>query len=103
MHELYVNVGDTASGGVLFIEDFALNAVPKPDSSNELWQLILTVYFKPVFSASRIILKTASSVVLNDKQPFARLVRWRTVAKVLSIGLTVRAVWGSWNFEVYTG
>ena len=40
--ELYVNVGDAASGGVLFVEDIALNTVPKFDTSNELWQLILT-------------------------------------------------------------
>jgi hypothetical protein len=32
-------------------------------------------------------LKTIASAVLLDRQPFDRIVRWRTVAKVLSMGL----------------
>jgi len=35
-------------------------------------------------------LKTIASAVLLDRQPFDRIVRWRTVAKVLSMGLVVR-------------
>jgi hypothetical protein len=35
-------------------------------------------------------LKTIASAVLFDRQPFDRIVRWRTVAKVLSMGLVVR-------------
>jgi len=42
-----------------------------------------------VFSASLITLKTINSMVFMDKQPFDRLVRWRTVAKVLSMGFVV--------------
>ena len=43
-----------------------------------------------MFSASRIILKNISSVVLNVKQRFARLVRWRIVAKgVRPVDLTL--------------
>jgi len=35
-------------------------------------------------------LKTMASAVLFDRQPFDRMVRCRTVAKVLSMGFVVR-------------
>jgi hypothetical protein len=35
-------------------------------------------------------LKTIARANLLDRQPFDRIVRWRTVAKVLSIGSVVR-------------
>jgi hypothetical protein len=34
-------------------------------------------------------MKTMASAVLFDSQPFERMVRWRTVANVLSIGFIV--------------
>jgi hypothetical protein len=35
-------------------------------------------------------LKTKASAVLLERQPFVRIVLWRTVAKVLSMGFVVR-------------
>lgn len=35
-------------------------------------------------------LKTISLAVFDDREPFVRTVRWRTVAKALSIGFDVR-------------
>jgi hypothetical protein len=43
-----------------------------------------------LFCAPSTSLKTIASAVLLDRQPFDRIVRWRTVAKMLSIGLVVR-------------
>ena len=42
------------------------------------------------FCAPSTSLKTMASAVLFDRQPFDRMVRCRTVAKVLSMGLVVR-------------
>src|SRR5437660_12571313 len=45
---------------------------------------------RQLFCAASSSLKTIASAVLLDRQPFDRIVRWRTVAKVLSMGLVVR-------------
>src|SRR3954470_20520292 len=45
---------------------------------------------RQLFSAAWASLKIMASAVLFDRQPFARTVRWRIVAEVLSIGFVVR-------------
>src|ERR1700730_15639746 len=45
---------------------------------------------RQLFCAPSTSLKTIASAVPFDRQPFDRMVRWRTVAKVLSMGLVVR-------------
>jgi hypothetical protein len=45
---------------------------------------------RQLFRAASSNLKTIARANLLDRQPFDRIVRWRTVAKVLSIGLVVR-------------
>ena len=45
---------------------------------------------RQLFCAASSSLKTIASAVLLDGHPFDRMVRWRTVAKVLSMGLVVR-------------
>jgi hypothetical protein len=40
-------------------------------------------------------LAVGPSAILFDKQPFERVVRWRTVANALSIGFVVRVQRGS--------
>jgi hypothetical protein len=41
---------------------------------------------RQLFCAPSSSLKTMASAVLLDRHPFDRIVRWRTVAKVLSMG-----------------
>lgn len=45
---------------------------------------------RQVFEAAMTSLKTMRRAVFWDRAPFVRTVRWRTVAKTLSIGLAVR-------------
>src|SRR5205085_1576015 len=45
---------------------------------------------RQLFWAPSTSLKTMASAVLFDRQPFDRIVRCRTVAKVLSMGFVVR-------------
>src|SRR5215475_2853893 len=45
---------------------------------------------RQVFCAASTSLKTMASAVRFDRQPFDRIVRWRTVANVLSRGFVVR-------------
>src|SRR6266699_2079184 len=45
---------------------------------------------RQVFCAASTSLKTMASAVRFDRQPFDRIVRWRTVANVLSMGFVVR-------------
>ena len=58
---------------------------------NELGQLVVAIEPAPAF-LRRIAtsLNTMASAVLFERQPFERIVRCRTVAKVLSIGFEVR-------------
>src|SRR5258708_34165790 len=44
---------------------------------------------RQVFCAASTSLKTMASAVRFDRQPFDRIVRWRTVANVLSMGVGV--------------
>src|SRR5271167_866836 len=53
---------------------------------NWLWPSSL----RQLFCAASTSLNTMASAVLFEKQPFERIVRCRTVAKVLSIGFEVR-------------
>src|SRR5882757_6365099 len=53
-------------------------------------QILVTARRRQLFCAASSSLKTIASAVLLDRQPFDRIVRWRTVAKVLSMGLVVR-------------
>src|SRR5437879_13800555 len=45
---------------------------------------------RQLFCAASTSLKTMASAVRFDRQPFERIVRWRTVANVLSMGFVVR-------------
>src|SRR6476619_4983741 len=53
---------------------------------NWLWPSSL----RQLFCAASTSLNTIASAVLFERQPFERIVRCRTVAKVLSIGFEVR-------------
>ena len=64
----------------------SLNVTPRTSFGNWLWPSRR----RQLFCAPSSGLKTIASAVLFDRQPFDRIVRWRTVAKVLSMGLVVR-------------
>src|SRR5918994_5849896 len=64
----------------------SLNVTPRTSFGNWLWPSRR----RQLFCAASSSLKTIASAVLLDRQPFDRIVRWRTVAKVLSMGLVVR-------------
>src|ERR1700736_2557005 len=64
----------------------SLNVTPRTSFGNWLWPSRR----RQLFCAPSSNLKTIASAVLLDRQPFDRMVRWRTVAKVLSMGLVVR-------------
>src|SRR5664279_4083564 len=63
-----------------------LNVTPRTSFGNWLWPSRRC----QLFCAASSSLKTIASAVLLDRHPFDRIVRWRTVAKVLSMGLVVR-------------
>ena len=67
-----------------------LKPVGEFHTPNDLWQLVMTIEPAPAFLAPSTSLKTIASAVLFERQPFERIVRCRTVAKVLSIGFEVR-------------
>src|SRR5438270_5149609 len=67
-----------------------LDPVVECHTENELWQLVVATERRQLFCAASSSLKTIASAVLLDRQPFDRIVRWRTVVKVLSMGLVVR-------------
>ena len=64
----------------------SLNVTPRTSFGNWLWPSRR----RQLFCAASSSLKTIASAVLLDRHPFDRTVRWRTVAKALSIGLVVR-------------
>src|SRR4029079_12045977 len=59
-----------------------LNVQPRTSFGNWLWPSRR----RQLFCAPSSSLKTMASAVLLDRHPFDRIVRWRTVAKVLSMG-----------------
>ncbi|MGY3413150.1 hypothetical protein ACVWZV_009316 [Bradyrhizobium sp. GM5.1] len=61
----------------------SLNVTPTTSFGNWLWPSRR----RQLLCAASSSLKTIASAVLLDRQPFDRMVRWRTVAKVLSMGL----------------
>jgi hypothetical protein len=67
-----------------------LAPVSKLHTSNDLWQLVVTVETAPGFLRAFVSLNTMASAVLFERRPFDRIVLCRTVAKVLSIGFDVR-------------
>lgn len=58
----------------------SLNVTPRTSFGNCLWPSRR----RQLFCAPSTSLKTMASAVPFDRQPFDRMVRWRTVAKVLS-------------------
>src|SRR4051795_13191888 len=60
-----------------------LNVTPRTSFGNWLWPSRR----RQLFCAASSSLKTIASAVRLDRHPFDRIVRWRTVAKVLSMGL----------------
>src|SRR6266404_2472391 len=95
--ELSLNFGDGLAGqaaavmgwrsvGLAMISIPSLNVTPRTSFGNWLWPSRR----RQLFCAASSSLKTIASAVLLDRQPFDRIVRWRTVAKVLSMGLVVR-------------
>src|SRR5467141_1434415 len=95
--ELSLNFGDGLAGqaaavmgwrsvGLAMTSIPSLNVTPRTSFGNWLWPSRRRQLFCAVSSS----LKTIASAVLLDRQPFDRIVRWRTVAKVLSMGLAVR-------------
>ena len=67
-----------------------LEPVGELHTQDELWQLVVAIEPAPAFLGASTSLKTMASAVLFERHPFERMVRWRTVAKVLSMGLVVR-------------
>ena len=63
--------------------------VGKLHTLDDLWQLVVAIELAPGFLRAVDQLED-SSAVLFERQPFARMVLWRTVAKVLSMGFVVR-------------
>src|SRR6266849_1718940 len=59
----------------------SLNVTPRTSFGNWLWPSRR----RQLFCAASSSLKTIASPVLLDRQPFDRIVRWRTVAKVFSV------------------
>src|SRR5271169_5071662 len=64
----------------------SVNFTPRISFGNWLWPSMR----RQLFWAPSTSLKTMAIAVLFDKQPFHRMVRCRTVAKVLSMGFVVR-------------
>ena len=64
----------------------SVNLTPWISFGNWLWPSIR----RQLFCAPSTSLNTMASAVLFDRQPFDRMVRCRTVAKVLSMGFVVR-------------
>ena len=64
--------------------------VGKPDTLDELGNWLWPSSLRQLFWAASTSLNTIASAVLFERQPFDRMVRCRTVAKVLSIGFEVR-------------
>jgi len=82
--------------------DDDLDPVSEFHTLDQFGQLVVAVDTTPLFCAPSISLKTMASGVLFDRQPFDRIVRCRTVAKVLSMGFVVRRCFRcsagkSWN------
>ena len=91
--ELSLNFGDGLAGqaaavmgwrsvGLAMTSIPSLNVTPRTSFGNWLWPSRR----RQLFCAPSSSLKTIASAVLLDRQPFDRIVRWRTVAKVLSMG-----------------
>src|SRR5215813_13736242 len=64
----------------------SVNLIPWISFGNWLWPSM----WRQFLCAPSTSLKTMASAVLFDRQPFDRMVRCRTVAKVLSMGFVVR-------------
>ena len=58
---------------------------------------------RQLFSAAWGSLKIMASAVLFERHPFDRAVRWRIVAKVLSMGLVVRKCFQRFGGEIEEG
>src|SRR6266403_4122147 len=95
--ELSLNFGDGLAGqaaavmgwrsvGLAMTSIPSLNVTPRTSFGNWLWPSRR----RQLFCAASSNLKTIASAVLLDRHPFDRIVRCRTVAKVLSMGLVVR-------------
>jgi hypothetical protein len=67
-----------------------LDAVSELHTLDQFWQLVVAVDPAPIFLRAFDKLEHHGNAVLFDRQPFDRMVRCRTVAKVLSIGFVVR-------------
>ena len=67
-----------------------LDPIGELHTLDQFWQLMWPSIRRQLFWAPSASLKTIASAVLFDRQPFDRMVRCRTVAKVLSMGLLVR-------------
>src|ERR671916_3109350 len=66
---------------------------------NWLWPSSL----RQLFCAASTSLNTIASAVLFERHPFERIVRCRTVAKVLSIGFEVRRCFQVFGGEIVEG
>ena len=68
---------------LLAARDDNFEPIGKLHTLDDLWQLVVAVSLRQVFCAPSTSLKTKASAVLFERQPFARIVLWRTVAKVI--------------------
>ena len=65
----------------------SLNVTPK----DEFWQLVVAIETAPAFLCALDQFEDHGERGPVRQTTFDRMVRWRTVAKVLSIGLVVRS------------
>ena len=59
-------------------------------TENKFWQLVVAIETTPAFLRGLTQLEDHRERRAVGQAPFDRIVRWRTVAKVLSMGLMVR-------------
>src|SRR3984893_6344191 len=86
--ESWSRKGSGGSGLSLRFDD--LNSVGEPYTENYFRQLVVAIEATPAFLGGLGSLKIMASAVLFDRHPLERIVRWRTVANELSMGLVVR-------------
>ncbi len=83
-------IGQAAAGlslaGLATTSSPSANFTPRISFGNWLWPSRR----RHLFCAASTSLKTMASAVRFDMHPFDRIVRWRTVANVLSMGFVVR-------------
>ena len=69
---------------------FTTTSSRKLHTLDDLWQLVVAIELAPGFLGGIDRLEDQGKRRLVERQPFARIVLWRTLAKVLSMGFVAR-------------